>query len=84
MRLDKFLKISRIIKRRTVAKEASASEKILVNSRVAKPGTQLKVGDVIEINYYQKKLMIKVKSLDGSGKKDESKEMYEVIEMKTT
>ncbi|HOA77909.1 MAG: S4 domain-containing protein [Bacilli bacterium] len=84
MRLDKFLKVSRIIKRRTVAKEASATDKILVNSRVAKPSTRLKVGDVIEINYYQKKLIIEVKSLDAAAKKEDSKEMYEIIEIETS
>ncbi|MCK9536171.1 MAG: RNA-binding S4 domain-containing protein [Bacilli bacterium] len=84
MRLDKFLKVSRIIKRRTVAKEASAADKVLVNARIAKPSVKVKVGDIIEINYYQKKLVIKVKSLDTFVKKEDSKEMYEIIEIKET
>ena len=84
MRLDKFLKVSRIIKRRTVAKEVSIADKVLVNSRIAKPSTKVKVDDIIEINYYQKKLVVKVKSLDTFVKKEDSKEMYEIIEIKET
>ena len=78
MRLDKYLKVSRIIKRRTVAKDASSSERILVNNRIAKPSTEIKVGDVITINYY-KKMEVKVKSITPSVKKDEALEMYEII-----
>jgi len=81
MRLDKFLKLSRIIKRRTVAKEASAADKVKVNSRIAKPSTQINVGDIIEINYFQKKLVIKVNSIDTIVRKEEAKEMYEIIEI---
>jgi len=51
MRLDKFLKVSRLIKRRTVANSASASGRICINGNPAKPGKQLKVGDIIEIEY---------------------------------
>jgi ribosomal 50S subunit-recycling heat shock protein len=81
MRLDKFLKVSRIIKRRTVAKEASDEEKVLVNDKIAKPSTVLKIGDIIEINYFRKKVIVKVTSLVSSAKKDEAKEMYELIQV---
>ena len=79
MRLDKYLKVSRIIKRRTVAKDASDSERVLVNNKIAKPSTEIKVGDVITINYYKKTMEVKVKSITPSVKKDEALEMYEII-----
>lgn len=81
MRLDKFLKVSRIIKRRTVAKEASEAERVLVNSKIAKPSTILKVGDIVEVNYFKKKVVLKVTSLSTSTKKEDAKEMYELIEV---
>lgn len=79
MRLDKFLKVSRIIKRRIVAKEVSDASRIVVNGKVAKPSTELKLGDIIEINYYKKKMVVKVLSLTPTVKKDEADGMYEVI-----
>lgn len=81
MRLDKFLKVSRIIKRRTVAKEASESEKVLVNGKVAKPSTVLKIGDVVEVNYFKKAVIIKVVNLTPSTKKSDAEEMYELIDV---
>ena len=53
MRLDKFLKVSRIIKRRTLSKEISQSERVKVNGKVAKPSTKLNVGDLIEIEFFE-------------------------------
>ncbi len=79
MRLDKFLKVSRIIKRRTVAKDVSDASRINVNGRVAKPSTELKIGDIIEINYFKKKMVVKVLSLQQTVKKDDDSDMYEVI-----
>lgn len=79
MRLDKFLKVSRIIKRRTVAKDVSDASRINVNGRVAKPSTELKIGDIIEINYFKKKMVVKVLSLQQIVKKDDASDMYEVI-----
>ena len=81
MRLYKFLKVSRNIKRITVAKEVSDASRINVNGKVAKPSTELKVGDTIEINYYKKKMVVKVLSLALNVKKDEADGMYEVIEV---
>jgi ribosomal 50S subunit-recycling heat shock protein len=81
MRLDKFLKVSRIIKRRTVAKEASSTDKVLVNSKIAKPSTVLKVGDLVEVNYFKKKIIFKVTSLLPSTKKEDAKEMYEIVQI---
>lgn len=82
MRVDKFLKVSRLIKRRTVAKEASNEAKIMVNGKVAKPSTDLKEGDIVEINYYKSILKVKVTKLLNSSKKEDSLSMYEVIEVK--
>lgn len=81
MRLDKFLKVSRIIKRRTVAKEVSDASRINVNGKIAKSSTELKIGDTIEINYYKKKMVVKVLSLAPTVKKDEADGMYEIIEV---
>lgn len=81
MRLDKYLKVSRIIKRRTVAHEASENARVLVNNKVAKPSTDIKVGDIITINYYKKKMVVKVNSITPIIKKDEAIEMYEILEI---
>lgn len=81
MRLDKYLKVSRIIKRRTVAHEASENSRVLVNNKVAKPSTDIKVGDIITINYYKKKMVVKVNSITPIIKKDEATEMYEILEI---
>ena len=81
MRLDKFLKVSRLIKRRTVAKDASNDEKILVNGKIAKPSKEINEGDIIEVNYYKTTLKVKVLKIINSSKKDDSNEMYEVLEV---
>lgn len=81
MRLDKFLKVSRLIKRRSVAKDASIDEKILVNGKVAKPSKDINEGDIIEVNYYKTTLKVKVLKIINSSKKDDANEMYEVLEV---
>ena len=79
MRLDKFLKVSRIIKRRTIANQACDSEKIVVNNKVAKAGLNLKVGDVIEIKFKNKILSVEVLSLDEIAEKKNASSMYKII-----
>lgn len=79
MRLDKYLKISRLIKRRTVAKEASNDSKVLVNGKIAKASTTLKIGDIIEIVYFKSTLKVKVLDLNQNAKKQDADNMYEVI-----
>ena len=79
MRLDKFLKVSRILKRRTVAQEACTAGRVDVNGRPAKPGCQLKVGDLVVVHFATASLTFKVKILKESVKKDEASEMYEII-----
>lgn len=82
MRLDKYLKVSRLIKRRTLAKEASESERILVNGNVAKPSKEIKVGDILTITYGKKIIEIEVTSLIDSTKKADASLMYELISEK--
>lgn len=79
MRLDKWIKVSRIIKRRTVAKEVADSGRIKVNGIVAKPSRDLKEGDIIEIEYAKKILKVKVLVLAEHVKKEEGSKMYEVL-----
>ena len=82
MRLDKYLKVSRLIKRRTLAKEASNSERILVNGKIAKPSKELKVGDHITITYGKKIVEVEVTSLIDSTKKQDAQLMYELVSEK--
>ncbi len=79
MRLDKFLKISRIIKRRTVAKEVADKGRIQVNGKLAKSSTDVKVGDELRIQFGNKILEVAVEELHESTKKDEAAKMYRII-----
>ena len=80
MRLDKYLKVSHIIKRRTVAKEAALKEKIKINNKDAKPSSPVNVNDIIEISYSTKKLVVKVLSINEFTAKKDTSSMYEVLE----
>lgn len=79
MRLDKFLKVSRIIKRRTVAKEAGDKELVTVNGKVAKPSHQLKIGDIITVTYFRKTVTVKVLELKETVKAADADSLYELI-----
>lgn len=79
MRLDKFLKVSRIIKRRSVAKEVADNDRIMVNGRVAKSSTRLEVDDTITISFGNKILTVKVLALLDSTKKEDAQNMFEII-----
>lgn len=79
MRLDKYLKVSRLIKRRTVANEACDAGRVMINDKVAKAGTEVKPGDIIEIAFGNKPVKVKVTSVQETVRKDEAKDMYEVI-----
>ena len=79
MRIDKYLKVSRLIKRRTLAKDVTENERILVNGKVVKPSYQLKLDDLISIIYGTKTITVKVKSLEPSIKKEDASNMYEFI-----
>lgn len=80
MRLDKYLKVSRIIKRRTVANEACGESLVSVNGRVVKPSYDVKIGDVIEVKYGSRATKFRVVSIAETTKKAEAAEMYEVLE----
>jgi len=80
MRIDKYLKVSRIIKRRTVAKEACDRERVSLNGRVCKAGAEVSEGDVIEVRFGQSVLKARVLSLKESVRKEEAAEMYEVVD----
>jgi len=80
MRIDKFLKVSRIIKRRTIAKEACDKERVSLNGRVCKAGAEVAEGDVIEVRFGQSVLRARVLSLKESVRKEEAGGMYEVID----
>lgn len=79
MRLDKYLKVSRLIKRRTIANEACDAGRILVNDKVAKASLNVKAGDIIEIQFGNKSLKVEVLNVAETVKKDEAKDMYKEL-----
>ena len=79
MRLDKYLKISRLIKRRTVANEACDSGRVLVNDKVAKASVNVKTGDVIEIQFGSKSVKVEVLDVQETVRKDDAKELYRYL-----
>ena len=79
MRLDKFLKVSRLIKRRTVANEACDAGRVLVNGNVAKASVKVKVGDVIEIQFGLKTVKAEVLDIQDTTKKEEAKELFRYL-----
>lgn len=76
MRIDKYLKVSRLIKRRTLANEACEQGRVKINDKPAKPGTEVKVGDIIEIQFGNSTTRVEVVSISEHVLKNESKEMY--------
>ncbi|MFA5585113.1 MAG: RNA-binding S4 domain-containing protein [Saccharofermentanales bacterium] len=80
MRLDKFLKVSRIVKRRTVANEMAAAGRIEINGKRAKPGTEVKVGDLLQIGFGQKQVRVRVLQIRESVRKEEAESLYQIIQ----
>ncbi|WP_243342501.1 RNA-binding S4 domain-containing protein [Anaerococcus sp. AGMB09787] len=80
MRIDKFLKNARIIKRRQVAKEACENDRVLINGKYAKPGSIVNEGDEIEVIFGKSRLKVRVLSLIDGAKKANADDMYEVID----
>ena len=80
MRLDKYLKVSRLIKRRTVADEACDGGRVTVNGKTAKSSYDVKINDIIEISFGGKKVKVKVIEVKEHVRKDEADAMYEVLE----
>lgn len=80
MRLDKYLKVARIIKRRTVANEACSNERVSVNGKEAKPSKEVKVGDIVSVGFGDKKFTFKVLEVPaGNVSKNSSNMLYEII-----
>ena len=79
MRIDKYLKVSRLIKRRTVAKEVADHEKITINGKICKPSTEIKVNDIVQIKFGVKLVTFKVLSVNEYVKKNEAELMYEIL-----
>ena len=79
MRLDKFLKVSRLIKRRTVAKDVSEQGRVWINGREAKPSSTVKVGDELTIQFGQKTVTVRVERLAETTRKDEASGMYTLL-----
>ena len=82
MRLDKYLKVSRVIKRRSVAKQIADQGRITINEKVAKSASEVNVGDILTINFGNKVLQLKVLELKDTTKTDEALGMYEILSEK--
>lgn len=79
MRLDKYLKVSRLIKRRTVANEACNAGRVTINGKVAKAGTEVKVGDIIEIGFGTRNVKVEVLDVLDTVRKEEAKELFRYL-----
>ena len=79
MRLDKYLKVSRLIKRRTVANEACDAGRVMINDKVAKASADVKVGDVITISFGNKEVKAEVLTIQDTVRKEEAKEMFRYL-----
>ncbi len=79
MRLDKFLKVSRLIKRRTVANEACDAGRVMVNGKTAKAGTAVKAGDIIEIAFGTRSVKVEVLDIQETTRKDQAAELYRYL-----
>ena len=79
MRLDKYLKVSRLIKRRTVANEAADAGRVLLNGTEAKPSANVKVGDIIEIGFGNKTVKVEVLAIADTSRKEEAKELFRYL-----
>lgn len=79
MRIDKFLKVSRILKRRTLAQEACDKGKVYVNGKEVKPAHRVKAGDTVQINYANGSLKFVIKEIKETVKKDDAQKLYEIV-----
>lgn len=79
MRLDKFLKVSRLIKRRTLAKEVCDQSKILINGRMAKASTEVKAGDLLTINFGTREIQVEILDTPANVRADQAKELYRQV-----
>ncbi len=82
MRIDKYLKVARILKRREIGKQLALNERLFINERLAKPSSEVKVGDLIRIVFGHREISLRVKEVRDSASKEQAFGMYEVIEEK--
>lgn len=80
MRIDKYLKVARILKRRVVAKELAESGRLLINDRIAKASSEIKVGDIITIEFGHRTIKFKALEIKENASKQDALQMYEVVE----
>jgi ribosomal 50S subunit-recycling heat shock protein len=80
MRLDKFLKVSRIIKRRTVAKDFAENERVMINGRIAKPSTEIKKGDILTLRIGDRESVFEILDIKENVKASEARNLYRIIE----
>ena len=80
MRIDKFLKVSRLIKRRTVANEACGLDRVFINGKPVRPGDRVKIGDIIEVKLGERPLKAEVLAIDDHVSKAGASELYRIIE----
>lgn len=79
MRLDKYLKVSRIIKRRTVANDACDAGRVMINDKVAKASSKIAIGDIIEIAFGNNTVKVQVEQIKDTTKKDDAKDMFKYL-----
>ena len=79
MRIDKFLKVSRVIKRRTIANEACDAGRVLINDKVVKASAEVKLGEIVEVLFGGKSVKVEVLSLKETTKKDEAQELFKYL-----
>lgn len=80
MRIDKYLKVSRILKRREVGKQLALNERLFINDRAAKPSSEVKAGDVVKIIFGHRMIVVRVLAVRDSASKQEAFDMYEIIQ----
>ena len=82
MRIDKYLKVARVLKRREVAKQLALNERLFINDKIAKPSSEIKVNDIIKIIFGHREITIRVLDIKEHASKQEAFEMYEVVQEK--
>ncbi len=80
MRLDKYLKVARILKRRTVSKELAANQRVSINGKIAKPATEVRPGDIIEVTFGRRVIKIRVNEVKDNVRKNDADLLYQVLE----
>ena len=80
MRIDKFLKVSRILKKREVGKQLALNERLFINNKIAKASSEVKVGDLVKIAFGHREITIRIREIRMAASKEQAFEMYEVIE----